>query len=98
MENAKERSIAIYFRDELKQHNLRNVIGEDEHLRYFLGDFRDLERLKKALHGVDVVTHAAALKQVDTGEYNPMEFIRTNALGSQNLIDASIGSLNGVHL
>ncbi len=90
MENTKVRRIAIYSRDELKQHNLRNEIGEDERLRWFIGDIRDLERLKRALHGVDYVIHAAALKQVDTGEYNPMEFIKTNVLGSQNVIDASI--------
>ena len=92
MENTKVRRIAIYSRDELKQHNLRNEIGEDERLRWFIGDIRDLERLKRALHGVDFVIHAAALKQVDTGEYNPMEFIKTNVLGSQNVIDASIES------
>jgi UDP-N-acetylglucosamine 4,6-dehydratase len=86
----KVRRIAIYSRDELKQHNLRNEIGEDERLRWFIGDIRDLERLKRALHGVDFVIHTAALKQVDTGEYNPMEFIKTNVLGSQNVIDASI--------
>lgn len=90
MENTKVRRIAIYSRDELKQHTLRNEIGEDERLRWFIGDIRDLERLKRALHGVDFVIHAAALKQVDTGEYNPMEFIKTNVLGSQNVIDASI--------
>lgn len=90
MENTKARRIAIYSRDELKQHNLRNEMGEDERLRWFIGDIRDLERLKRALHGVDFVIHAAALKQVDTGEYNPMEFIKTNVLGSQNVIDASI--------
>jgi UDP-N-acetylglucosamine 4,6-dehydratase len=90
MENTKVRRIAIYSRDELKQHNLRNEIGEDERLRWFIGDIRDLERLKRALHAVDFVIHAAALKQVDTGEYNPMEFIKTNVLGSQNVIDASI--------
>jgi UDP-N-acetylglucosamine 4,6-dehydratase len=90
IENTKVRRVAIYSRDELKQHNLRNEIGEDERLRWFIGDIRDLERLKRALHGVDFVIHAAALKQVDTGEYNPMEFIKTNVLGSQNVIDASI--------
>jgi UDP-N-acetylglucosamine 4,6-dehydratase len=90
MENTKIRRIAIYSRDELKQHSLRNEIGEDERIRWFIGDIRDLERLKRALHGVDFVIHAAALKQVDTGEYNPMEFIKTNVLGSQNVIDASI--------
>jgi UDP-N-acetylglucosamine 4,6-dehydratase len=55
-----------------------------------LGDIRDLDRLKRAFHGVDYIIHAAALKQVDTGEYNPMEFVKTNVLGSQNVIDASI--------
>lgn len=90
LENTKVRRIAIFSRDELKQHNLRNEIGEDERLRWFIGDIRDLERLKRALHGVDFLIHAAALKQVDTGEYNPMEFIKTNVLGSQNVIDASI--------
>jgi UDP-N-acetylglucosamine 4,6-dehydratase len=90
MENTKIRRVAIYSRDELKQHNLRNEIGGDARLRWFIGDIRDLERLKRALHGVDFVIHAAALKQVDTGEYNPMEFIKTNVLGSQNVIDASI--------
>lgn len=90
LSNTKARRIAIYSRDELKQHNLRNEIGEDARLRWFIGDIRDLDRLKRALHGVDLVIHAAALKQVDTGEYNPMEFIKTNVLGSQNVIDASI--------
>lgn len=90
VQNTKIRRVAIYSRDELKQHNLRNEIGEDARLRWFIGDIRDLERLKRALHGVDFVIHAAALKQVDTGEYNPMEFIKTNVLGSQNVIDASI--------
>jgi UDP-N-acetylglucosamine 4,6-dehydratase len=90
MQNTNVRRIAIFSRDELKQHNLRNEIGEDSRLRWFIGDIRDVERLKRALHGVDFVIHTAALKQVDTGEYNPMEFIKTNVLGSQNVIDASI--------
>lgn len=90
MKNTSVRRIAIYSRDELKQHNLRNEIGDDSRIRWFIGDIRDIERLKRALHGVDFVIHTAALKQVDTGEYNPMEFIKTNVLGSQNVIDASI--------
>jgi UDP-N-acetylglucosamine 4,6-dehydratase/5-epimerase len=90
MQETNVRRIAIFSRDELKQHNLRNEIGEDSRLRWFIGDIRDIERLKRALHGVDFVIHTAALKQVDTGEYNPMEFIKTNVLGSQNVIDASI--------
>jgi UDP-N-acetylglucosamine 4,6-dehydratase len=84
------RRIAIFSRDELKQHNLRIKFQNDPRLRWFLGDVRDLDRLKRAFHGVDFVIHAAALKQVDTGEYNPMEFVKTNVLGSQNVIDASI--------
>ena len=86
----KVRRIAIFSRDELKQHHLRIEFQDDPRLRWFLGDVRDLDRLKRAFHGVDFVIHAAALKQVDTGEYNPMEFIKTNVLGSQNVIDASI--------
>ena len=90
LRKTKIRRIAIFSRDELKQHDLRIHFKDDPRLRWFLGDIRDLDRLKRAFHGVDVVIHAAALKQVDTGEYNPMEFIKTNVLGSQNVIDASI--------
>ena len=84
------RRIAIYSRDELKQLHMRTEFSNNPKLRFFLGDIRDIERLKRAFHNVDYVFHAAALKQVDTGEYNPMEFIKTNVLGSQNVIDASI--------
>jgi UDP-N-acetylglucosamine 4,6-dehydratase/5-epimerase len=84
------RRVVIFSRDELKQHDMRIQFKNNSRLRWFLGDVRDLERLKRAFHGVDFVIHAAALKQVDTGEYNPMEFIKTNVLGSQNVIDASI--------
>ena len=90
LSETKVRRIAIFSRDELKQHDLRICFKNDPRLRWFLGDVRDIERLKRAFHGVDFVIHAAALKQVDTGEYNPMEFIKTNVLGSQNVIDASI--------
>lgn len=86
------RRIVIFSRDELKQSQMRSEFSDDPRLRWFLGDVRDIERLKRALHGVDYVFHAAALKQVDTGEYNPFEFIKTNVLGSQNLIDAAIES------
>lgn len=86
------RRIAILSRDELKQQQMRDELGNDDRLRWFLGDIRDLDRLKRAFHNVDFVIHAAALKQVDTGEYNPMEFIKTNVLGSQNVIDAAIES------
>ena len=90
LNHTKARRIAILSRDELKQQHLRMAFKDDSRLRWFLGDVRDLDRLKRAFHGVDYVIHAAALKQVDTGEYNPMEFIKTNVLGSQNVIDASI--------
>ena len=90
LEKTEVRRIAIYSRDELKQQISRNLFNDDKRLRWFIGDIRDKSRLIQALHGVDFVIHAAALKQVDTGEYNPMEFIKTNVLGSQNVIDASI--------
>ena len=90
LKETKVRRIAVFSRDELKQQQLRIEFQDDQRLRWFLGDVRDLDRLKRAFHGVDYVIHAAALKQVDTGEYNPMEFIKTNVLGSQNVIDASI--------
>jgi UDP-N-acetylglucosamine 4,6-dehydratase len=90
LKETKVRRVAIFSRDELKQHHLRIYFQEDSRLRWFLGDIRDLDRLKRAFHGVDYVIHTAALKQVDTGEYNPMEFIKTNVIGSQNVIDASI--------
>jgi UDP-N-acetylglucosamine 4,6-dehydratase len=90
LRDSKVRRIAIFSRDELKQQQMRIQFQDDSRLRWFLGDVRDLDRLKRAFHGVDYVIHAAALKQVDTGEYNPMEFIKTNVLGSQNVIDASI--------
>ena len=90
LKETKARRIAIFSRDELKQQHLRIQFQDDPRLRWFLGDVRDLDRLGRAFHGVDYVIHAAALKQVDTGEYNPMEFVKTNVLGSQNVIDASI--------
>ena len=90
LDNTKVRRIAIFSRDELKQQVFRSEIGDDSRLRWFIGDIRDVERLKRSLHNVDYVIHAAALKQVDTGEYNPIEFIKTNVLGSQNVIEASI--------
>lgn len=90
LKETKVRRIAIFSRDELKQQHLRVKLHDDARLRWFLGDVRDFNRLKHALHNVDYVIHTAALKQVDTGEYNPMEFVKTNILGSQNVIDASI--------
>ncbi len=82
--------VVIFSRDELKQYEMRQAWGDDPRVRFFLGDIRDRDRLKMALHGVDFVVHAAALKQVDTAEYNPMEYVKTNILGSENVLQASI--------
>ena len=84
--------IVVYSRDELKQYEMRISLGDDERVRFFLGDVRDKERLAMAMRGIDYVVHAAALKQVDTAEYNPMEFVKTNILGSENLIQVAISS------
>lgn len=83
------RRIVVLSRDELKQSEMRTMFADDP-IRWFLGDIRDRDRLVRAFHGVDYVVHAAALKQVDTAEYNPFEFVKTNVLGSQNVIDAAI--------
>ncbi|MCM4079482.1 UDP-N-acetylglucosamine 4,6-dehydratase (inverting) [Paractinoplanes hotanensis] len=82
--------IVVFSRDELKQYELRQMFGDDSRLRFFLGDIRDKARLDRAMHNIDYVVHAAALKQVDTAEYNPSEFVETNINGSQNVIDAAI--------
>ncbi|GID30230.1 UDP-N-acetylglucosamine 4,6-dehydratase (inverting) [Paractinoplanes brasiliensis] len=82
--------IVVFSRDELKQYEVRQMFGDDSRLRFFLGDIRDKARLERAMHNIDYVVHAAALKQVDTAEYNPSEFVETNINGSQNVIDAAI--------
>ncbi len=82
--------LVIFSRDELKQYEVRQLFKDDPRLRWFIGDIRDERRLARALHKVDYVVHAAALKQVDTAEYNPFEFVKTNVMGSQNVIEASI--------
>ena len=92
LQNTTARRIAIYSRDELKQFNLRKELNDDPRLRWFIGDVREKDRLERALHGVNYVIHAAALKQVDTGEYNPIEFVKTNVFGSQNVIEACINA------
>ncbi len=86
--------LVIFSRDELKQYEMKKILDPSKFacLRFFLGDVRDKERLSRAFYGIDYVFHAAALKQVDTAEYNPFEFIKTNVLGSQNIIDASLDS------
>lgn len=90
LDNLQPERVAVLSRDELKQFEMRGDFDGDRRLRWFLGDIRDRDRLNRALVGVDYVVHAAALKQVDTAEYNPFEFVKTNVLGSQNLIDACI--------
>ncbi|MEG2341500.1 MAG: UDP-N-acetylglucosamine 4,6-dehydratase (inverting), partial [Odoribacter sp.] len=84
--------IVIYSRDELKQFELKQKYPEAQYpqLRFFIGDVRDGERLKRACEGIDVIIHAAAIKQVDTAEYNPEECIKTNIHGAQNVINAAL--------
>ncbi len=84
------RKIIIFSRDELKQHEMRVRGCDDPRLRYFIGDVRDRERLLRAMHGVDIVVHAAALKQVPACEYNPMEAVKTNILGTANVLEAAL--------
>lgn len=86
------RRLVIFSRDELKQYEMSQRLSPAKYpaLRYFLGDVRDARRLRRALEGVDIVIHAAALKQVPAAEYNPFEFIQTNVMGAQNLVEACL--------
>lgn len=85
------KKIIIFSRDELKQHEMRlHPDYQDSRIRFFLGDIRDLSRLERAFEGVDIVVHAAALKQVPATEYNPFEAVKTNIIGSQNVVDAAL--------
>jgi len=86
--------MVIFSRDELKQYEMAQLFPQDRYpnVRFFIGDIRDKERLMRALEGIDVVVHAAAMKQVPTAEYNPFECIKTNVLGAQNLIEAVLDS------
>jgi UDP-N-acetylglucosamine 4,6-dehydratase len=86
------RRLVVYSRDELKQYEMAQVYSDRQYrgLRYFIGDIRDEARLHRALEGIDIVVHAAALKQVPAAEYNPFECIKTNVLGAQNLIEACL--------
>jgi UDP-N-acetylglucosamine 4,6-dehydratase/5-epimerase len=88
----KIKRLVVYSRDELKQFEMSQEFPESEFpaLRYFIGDIRDKDRLYRAMEGIDTVVHAAALKQVPAAEYNPFEFIKTNILGTQNVIDACL--------
>lgn len=97
LDRYKPKKLIIFSRDELKQHAMRQIWsdgGDNPRIRYFIGDVRDRERLYRATQQVDVIVHAAALKQVPACEYNPFEAVQTNILGAKNLIDAAID--NGV--
>lgn len=86
------RKLIVYSRDELKQFEMSQEINQRDYpaIRYFIGDVRDRDRLKRAFEEVDIVIHAAALKQVPAAEYNPMEFVKTNVLGAENIIEAAL--------
>ncbi len=86
------KKLIVYSRDELKQYEMSQLFPESKFpaMRYFIGDVRDAERMKRACEGVDVIVHAAALKQVPAAEYNPMECIKTNIIGAENVINAAM--------
>lgn len=84
------RRLVIFSRDEMKQWEMAKLYGNDDRVRFFIGDIRDKDRLVRALDGIDYVVHAAATKIVPTAEYNPFECVKTNVLGAMNLIDACI--------
>jgi len=88
------KAIRVFSRDELKQYNMRIDFDDDPRLKFLIGDVRDRDRLYRAMNGVDIVLHAAALKQVPSCEYNPFEAVKTNILGAQNVIESAID--NGV--
>lgn len=92
LENYQPKKLIVYSRDELKQYEMAQLFPGKEHdcMRYFIGDVRDKERLTQAMRGVDYVIHAAALKQVPAAEYNPMECIKTNIHGAENIIHAAL--------
>lgn len=91
LERSAAKRIIVFSRDELKQSQMRSTLKDPaRRLRFFLGDVRDLERLQRAFHGIDYVVHAAALKQVPAIEYNPFEAVKTNVIGTQNVITAAI--------
>ncbi len=88
------RRLVIYSRDELKQYEMSEEFPTTKYpgIRYFIGDVRDRSRLFRAMEGIDIVVHAAALKQVPIAEYNPMEFVKTNVLGAENIVEAALGT------
>ena len=90
LKHSKPKKIIIFSRDEMKQWEMAKDFGNNKSLRFFLGDVRDKDRLKRALTNVDFVIHAAALKIVPVAEYNPFECIKTNVNGAMNIIDTSL--------
>lgn len=90
LHNHDPHAVRVYSRDELKQSDLQRRFAHDDRLRYLLGDVRDLPRLERATRGVDVIIHAAALKQVPACEYNPFEAVQTNVVGAENVVSAAI--------
>lgn len=92
LSNYKVSRLVVFSRDELKQHDMKLKFPPEKfkQLRFFLGDVRDLNRLKRALENIDIIIHAAALKQVPTAEYDPFEYVNTNIIGAQNIIEASL--------
>jgi UDP-N-acetylglucosamine 4,6-dehydratase/5-epimerase len=90
LEHKSLRRLVVFSRDELKQFEMQNELGPRDNLRFFIGDVRDKSRLIRAMNGIDVVIHAAAMKQVPACEYNPSEAIETNINGTQNVVDAAI--------
>ena len=94
LERYRPKRLIVFSRDEMKQSEMAQAIREEDRkrIRFFIGDVRDRDRLEMAMLGVDYVIHAAALKQVPTAEYNPMECINTNVIGAENIVQASIRS------
>jgi UDP-N-acetylglucosamine 4,6-dehydratase len=90
LQTHQSKKLIVFSRDELKQHEMQVREFNQEHLRYFIGDVRDVSRLRRAMNGVDIVVHAAALKQVPACEYNPIEAVMTNIMGARNIIDAAL--------
>jgi UDP-N-acetylglucosamine 4,6-dehydratase len=92
LDNCKPKKVIVFSRDELKQFEMAQLFPNENRIRFFLGDVRDYQRLLRAFDGVDIVVHAAALKQVPAAEYNPIECIKTNVYGAENIINAAIDS------
>ena len=90
LREASPRRVIVFSRDELKQSEFAADVGSDDRVRFFIGDVRDSDRLRRALDGVDFVVHAAALKQVPAAEYNPLEAVKTNVGGAENVINVAL--------